>query len=145
MKTMPEWMWAKPALIGLALLSVIGVVSSFAQQPVTVCVPTFINGQLNCARPGSQPTTNVTIVIAAGNTFQTILAASTSRLNMTIQNNNTNGDNCWLFIGAGSATKATSILLGQGGSYQRYFPYIPSDAIQATCTTTSDTLYVDTQ
>lgn len=145
MKTMPEWAWAKPALMGLALLAVLGIVSSYAQQPVTVCVPTFINGQLNCARPAQQPTTNVTVVVAAGNTFQTILAASTSRLNMTIQNNNVNGDNCWLFIGSGSATKATSILLGQGGSYQRYFPYLPSDAIQATCTTTSDTLYVDTQ
>lgn len=90
-------------------------------------------------------TTNGSVTIATGNTFQTILNASRNRRSITIQNNNTNGDNCWLFIGSGSATKATAILLGSGGSYQRYYPYIPNDAIQATCATTSDTMYVDTQ
>lgn len=99
-------------------------------------------------------TTNGSITIATGNTFQQVLAAltfsstavTTARHSLTIENNNTNGDNCWLFIGpTASATKATSILLGQGGSYQRYSPYIPSDNIAATCTNTSDTLYVDTQ
>jgi hypothetical protein len=90
-------------------------------------------------------TTNGSVTIATGSTFQTVLTASSSRRSLTIQNNNTNGDNCWLFIGAGAATKATSILLGQGGSYQRYAPYIPSDAIQATCATSSDSIYVDVQ
>jgi hypothetical protein len=32
-----------------------------------------------------------------------------------------------------------------GASYRRDSPYIPSDAIQATCATSADTLYVDTQ
>lgn len=94
------------------------------------------------------PTTNSSTTIATGNTFQTLLAAITSnsqRRSLTVQNNNTNGDNCWLFIGAGGAAKATSILLGQGGSYQRYYPYVPNDVIQATCTTTADTIYVDLQ
>lgn len=95
-------------------------------------------------------TTNGSITIATGNTFQQALAAVGSppatRRSLTIVNNNTNGDNCWVFIGAtGSATKATSILLTPGGSYTRYYPYVPSDNIAATCTTTSDTLYVDTQ
>jgi hypothetical protein len=92
-------------------------------------------------------TTNVPVIIATGNTFQTILAAVTNnnqRRSLTIQNNNAT-DSCWLFVGGGSATKGTSILLLPGGSYTRYYPYIPSDAIQATCTTTSDTLYVDYQ
>ena len=94
-------------------------------------------------------TVNGSITIATGNTFQqaiAALAAGTARRSITIQNNNTNGDNCWIFIGAtASATKGTSILLGQGGSYQRYYPYVPSDNIAATCATSSDTLYVDTQ
>ena len=92
-------------------------------------------------------TTNSSATITAGNTFQTVLAAVTStgdRRSLTIQDNNAT-DSCWLFIGGGSATKGTSILLLAGGSYTRYYPYIPNDAIQATCATTSDTLYVDFQ
>lgn len=92
-------------------------------------------------------TTNSSAVIVTGNTFQTVLAAITSnnqRRSLTIQNNNTT-DSCWVFIGAGSATKGTSLLLTAGQAYTRYYPYIPSDVIQATCATTSDTLYVDIQ
>jgi hypothetical protein len=32
-----------------------------------------------------------------------------------------------------------------GGSYTRYYPYVPSDEIEGTCATTSDTLYIDFQ
>jgi hypothetical protein len=110
---------------------------------LAVCVAFPALAQTNAA------TTNGSVTIATGNTFQTAVSAlgvsPAQRRSLTIQNNNTNGDNCWVFIGGGAATKATSILLGQGGSYQRYYPYVPSDAIQATCVTTSDTLYVDTQ
>lgn len=126
-------MWLSPMLTRAAVLA---AALFFAGQA---------SAQTNAA------TTNGSVTIAAGNTFQQVLAAlgalpAVPRHSLTIQNNNTNGDNCWLFIGpTGSATKATSILLGQGGSYQRYSPYIPSDNIAATCTTTSDTLYVDTQ
>lgn len=97
------------------------------------------------------PTTNRAVVITTGATFQTVLAAvgapgfSFPRQSLTIQNNNTNSDNCWVFIGSGMASTAKSILLGPGGSYQRYYPFVPSDVIQATCTTTNDTLYIDTQ
>lgn len=93
-------------------------------------------------------TTNASVVIATGNTFQTVLPSlrqpAGSRKSLTIQNNNAS-DNCWLFIGSATATKATSILLLPGGSYTRYYPFTPSDAIQATCASTSDTLYVDSQ
>ena len=92
----------------------------------------------------NRPTLNKSATIAAGNTFQTILPAA-SPWSLTIQNNNTNSDNCWIFIGSGTASKGASILLGPGGSYGRYYPYVPSDVIQGTCATTSDTLYVDTQ
>jgi hypothetical protein len=92
-------------------------------------------------------TTNSSAVITTGNTFQTVLSAVTQnnqRRSLTIQNNNAT-DSCWIFIGAGTAAKGTSILLLAGGSYTRYYPYIPSDAIQATCATSADTLYVDAQ
>lgn len=92
-------------------------------------------------------TINGSVVIATGNTFQTILPALTGfqqRRSLTIQNNNAT-DSCWIFVGGGSATKGTSILLLAGGSYTRYYPYLPSDAIQGTCASTSDTIYVETQ
>jgi hypothetical protein len=98
--------------------------------------------------PQQRTTVNGSVVIATGNTFQTALAAPTGgarRLSLTIQNNNAT-DSCWIYIGAtASATKGTSILLLAGGSYTRYYPYIPADNIAATCASTSDTLYVDTQ
>lgn len=108
-------------------------------------------------QPGGQPvqgvavnraTVNVTITIAVANTFQTVLASNlgttTQRQALTIQNNNTNTDNCWVYLGSGTATKATSILLAPGQSYTRYWPMVPSDAIQVTCAGT-DSMYLDYQ
>lgn len=110
-------------------------------------------------QPYNAPTKVIRVVIAAGNTFQTVLLAVAdptgnplSRHSLTIQNNNTT-DSCWLDYGllsgtpitAGTATKAGAILLLPGGSYTRYFPYIPSDEIEVTCTTTSDTMRVEIQ
>jgi hypothetical protein len=97
--------------------------------------------------PQMRATVNGSVVIATGNTFQTALAAATAaarRNSLTIQNNNAT-DSCWIFIGSAAATKGTSMLLLAGQGYSRYYPYIPSDVIQATCASTSDTLYVDTQ
>lgn len=96
----------------------------------------------------NRSTVNSSAVITIGNTFQQVLASNfnttTQRQSLTIENNNAT-DSCWLYIGSGSATKGTAILLLSGGSYTRYWPFVPSDAIQATCATTSDTLYVDYQ
>ena len=93
------------------------------------------------AQPTLSPAT-----ITTGNTFQQILSGSPTYRAITIQNNNTNNDNCWVYPGAqGVATEATSILLGQGGSYSRYFPFVPSGPWQATCASNSDTLYVETE
>ena len=114
-------------LLGIALLALALPSGSFAQTPSV--------------------TTNRSVVIAAGNTFQVILAPGRWR-SLTIQNNNS-VDSCWIAFGntitAANATKAESILLAAAQSYTRYYPYIPNDEIEGTCTNTSDTIYVDTQ
>lgn len=120
------------------------------------------------SHPTTLGTTNSGISITTGNTYQTVLTSvspnTQSRQSITIQNNNTNGDNCWIIFGTSAITPGTttastsitiggvtqsaskfSILLQTGGSYQRYSPYIPADTIYATCASTSDSLYVDTQ
>lgn len=110
---------------------------------------------------GGLSTIRVPIVIVTGNTFQTILPASAGRRSLAIQNNN-GTDSCWLDFGqssalsltgipsgtsltAAAATKAGAILLLPGGSYSRYYPYTPSDELQATCTSTNDTMRVEYQ
>ena len=106
---------------------------------------------LSACRSSAQsnaPTTNLSVTIATGNVFQSVIglgAGASSRRSLTVENNNTT-DNCWLFLGTtASATKAKSIVLGPGGSYQRYYPYVPNDNVAVTCATSGDTLYVDTQ
>jgi hypothetical protein len=95
----------------------------------------------------NRATANGSVVIATGNTFQKILSAGTP-WSVTIENNNAT-DSCWITFGAGitaaNASKAKSILLLPGGSWARYYPYIPSDQIEGTCASNADTLYVDTQ
>ena len=98
--------------------------------------------------PIPKHTTNLSVVITTGNTFQTVLSSiatsQTSRLSITISNNNAT-DSCWINVDGGTATKGTSILLLAGAQYFRSWPFVPYDAIQATCATTNDTLYVDQQ
>ncbi len=94
-------------------------------------------------------TVNGSVVIAVGNTFQTILpalAAPVTRRTLTIQNNNAS-DSCWIVVGGalGSATKGIAISLPAATIYTRQFPYIPADAIHGTCATSASTLYIDTQ
>ena len=127
-------------------------------------------------QPLDLPTTNGSVKITTGSTYQQLLAAlayttDSQRKSLTIQNNNTNGDNCWLIIGAvpntsgaaqivaavttastiitvdGTAMTAqqASILLQQGVPFTRYLPNIPSDVLFVTCATTGDSVYVDTQ
>ncbi len=96
----------------------------------------------------NRATVNSSVTIGTGNTFQQVLASNLGtaiqRQSLTIQNNNTNTDSCWVFLGTtANATKATSIILAVGQAYTRYWPYVPSDAIQVTCASTSDTVYVD--
>jgi hypothetical protein len=113
---------------------------------LAACIAACIAGAAFAQSTVAQ-TTNSSATIVTGNTFQTVLAAVTQnnqRRSLTIENNNAT-DSCWVFIGSAVAAKGTSILLLPGGSYTRYQPYVPADAIQATCTSTNDTLYVDIQ
>lgn len=108
--------------------------------------------------------TNNSAKITTGLTYQTVLAAVTQtnqRRSLTIENNNAS-DACYIevtgLVPAASTTSTSvtvnsvsltaqqaSIMLLAGGSYTRYYPYVPAGAIVATCATTGDSLYVDIQ
>lgn len=113
--------------------------------------PVFAQSQNGMPTTGvviNRATVNSSVTITTGNTFQQALPSNlgtaTQRQALTIQNNNTSTDNCWVFLGTtASATKATSILLSPGEAYTRYWPFVPSDAVQVTCASNSDTVYVD--
>ena len=100
---------------------------------------------------------------SVGNTaLMAAVAANPARIGLTIQNNQTSGDNCWVEVtglvaagntlstsvttGNGTTTaQQASILLTPSSSYQRYFPYLPRGPIVVTCATAGDSIYVDTQ
>jgi hypothetical protein len=88
--------------------------------------------------------TNKVVTIDTANKFQQVLASSGTELRMLrIKNNNANGDSCWVFIGSGRASKESSYPVPPGTEYLRYPPFVPSDAIQATCASSSDILEVE--
>ena len=88
--------------------------------------------------------TNKVVTIGTGNKFQQVLASSGTELRMLrISNDNTNDDICWVFVGSGPASKEASYPISPGKGYLRYPPFVPSDAIQATCASSSDTLDVE--
>jgi hypothetical protein len=90
--------------------------------------------------------THTVVTIATGNKFQQVLASSgTKRRMLRISNDNTNGDSCWVFVGSSQALKEASYAVPPGKEYLRYPPFVPTDAIQATCATSSDTLDVEYQ
>ncbi|HEY2527670.1 MAG TPA: hypothetical protein VGJ20_06910 [Xanthobacteraceae bacterium] len=122
-----------------ALLSV-GVAPAFAQQPDDQAPPAPSPGT-----PSDRPTTHAVVTITTAKVFQQVLPPASNLEGLTIENNNKNGNNCWLFIGSGSATIATSTLLTQGASYIQYWPFVPSGAILATCDSSGDTLSIEMQ
>jgi hypothetical protein len=90
--------------------------------------------------------TDTVVTINTANKFQQILASSgTARRMLRISNNNTNDDTCWVFVGSGRASKEGSYEVLPGKEYLRYPPFVPSDAIQATCASSKDTLDVEYQ
>ena len=102
-------------------------------------------GSAALAQTPSAPT-NTIVTIDSANKFQQMLASSgTQRRMLRIGNNNTNDDICWVFVGSGRASKEGSYPIPAGREYLRYSPFVPSDAIQATCESSSDTLDVEYQ
>jgi redox-sensitive bicupin YhaK (pirin superfamily) len=100
--------------------------------------------------PTNRSTYVSSVTITAAGVFQTMLPALSAavqpvRQQLTINNNNSVASNCWVFFnpGTASATVSNSFLLTQGQSYRRDWPFVPSDAVQATCSITNGTLYFD--
>jgi hypothetical protein len=90
--------------------------------------------------------TDVVVTINTANKFQQVLASSgTPRRMLRISNNNNADDSCWVFVGSGRASKDASYAVPPGKEYLRYPPFVPSDAIQATCASSSDTLDLEYQ
>ena len=101
--------------------------------------PTFAQQISQTSVPPAPTHKSVTIVI--GKKFQQVLNASTAALRMLrISNNNTNDDSCWVFVGSGQASKEASYEVPPGKKYLCYPPFVPSDAIQATCESRVQTL-----
>jgi hypothetical protein len=113
-------------------------------------------------QPSQRPTTNSSIKIAAGGTYQLVAAFRQSMNSLTIQNNNpmAGSEMCYVevsgtvlvgnilttsVLGGTTTAQGASVLLPPGASYTRYYPFIPLGGIVATCTNTNDTLYVDWQ
>lgn len=109
------------------------------------------------------PTDNWSVSITTGNTFQQVQPANNSRRALEIHNNNAS-DDCYINVDgsvvAGNTTSTTitttgskqtmtaakaSIRLIAGGSYTRYYPYVPSGPIVGTCAASADSLYVGIQ
>jgi hypothetical protein len=89
---------------------------------------------------------NNLVTIATGNTFQQVIGfngTATERQSLMIKNDNSNGDSCWVFFGGDKASKEKGVMVASGDSYIRYWPFVSSEAIQATCASTSDALYVE--
>lgn len=108
--------------------------------------------------PGSL--TNHSQPVATGNTYQQLLAAAVHK-SVSIQNNNAT-DTCEIdptgTVNGGDTTSTSKTIGGKtltaiqvsiellpGQAWTRYYPYIPNNAIVGTCSSSSDSIYVDTQ
>lgn len=154
-------MWKNLLFASVALLAA-GVLAP-AQAPTPV-------GQIVGGAAQYRSTVNGSVKVTTGLTYQLVLAGiqgtSTSRQSLTIENNQASGsDVCYLIVasvpvitsavtttstnvtvaGATITAAQASIVLVPGGSYTRYWPYVPTDPIYGTCATTGDSIYVDSQ
>jgi len=125
------------------------MVASIVLVAVSLTIASIVLGSATFAQsqtPEPQAPPGNLVTIATGNKFQQIVPPNkgdAERRTLTIQNNGSNGDNCWIYVGSDRASKDNSMVLAPGKSYTRYWPFVPSDAIQATCASGSDTLYVE--
>jgi hypothetical protein len=116
------------------------IVLGVASLPIALLL-----GSTAFAQTSAAPTDTV-VTINTANKFQQVLAPSaTARRMLRISNNNNADDSCWVFVGSGRASKKGSYEVLPGKEYLRYPPFVPSEAIQATCASSSDTLDVEYQ
>lgn len=85
---------------------------------------------------GNSSTDVCYILIATPQITTPITASTTTSTNLT---GTVNGASVTLTAAQWSQTYSV------GGAYNRTWPYVPSDAIWGTCTTTGDSIYVETQ
>ena len=116
--------------------------------PASLAIFWLLSSSPIFAQQQSAPT-QTAVTIVTGNKFQQILPENDTgkdRRSLIIRNSNTNGDRCWVFIGTGRAsTEKSDKVLAPGDEYEQYWPFVPSDEIQATCASSSDTLSVEYQ
>lgn len=129
---------------------------------IAICLAMLLSVSAAFAQSSPRLTRPFPIKITAGLTFQVLGPLGESRQSLTIQNNNDPTDNCYMIIGgpwqAGDTTttartingvsmtaRQASILLQPGGSYSRYYPYVPSDQLLVTCASPGDSVYADLQ
>jgi hypothetical protein len=67
--------------------------------------------------PAEEPAGNAVTIETANKFQQVVPATGTERRALSIENSNS--DNCWVFIGGGKASKEKSITLDPGTSYGR--------------------------
>lgn len=114
-------------------------------QSVDAAHPLPISGTISATPVAASATTIANGTVTTGGTFQQIAAANASRLSFEYQNNNAAHD-CYIYFGTtGSATTAKSVKVTAGQYYLRSAGAIPSEAIQTTCSNTSDTFYAAVQ
>ena len=126
------------------------MVASIVLAAVSLAIASIVLGPAALAQsqtPESQAPASNLVTIATGNKFQQVVPppnkGDAERRSLTIENSGSNGDDCWVYVGGDKASKDHSIVLAPGKSYTRYWPFVPSDAIQATCASSSDTLSVE--
>jgi hypothetical protein len=127
-----------------------GLLLAFWEDHMDACIVLGVTSVAIAFLLGSaafaQTPNNTVVTINTANKFQQILASSeTTRRMVRISNNNANGDSCWVFVGGGKASKESSYEVPPGTAYLRYPPFTASDAIQAICASSADTLDVEYQ
>jgi hypothetical protein len=123
------------------------MVAYFGLVPVSFAIASILLGSTSFAQQPPALTDSL-VTVATGNKFQEVVPPDKSgaeRRTLTVQNNNTNGDSCWVYVGSDKASKEGSNVLAPGKEYARYWPFASSDAVQATCASSSDTLQVEYQ
>ena len=140
------------SLAGFALLAGVAIAQGTNWSGPLMGIVDYTGVQFSSVNPfpvistNTSATTDASNTITTGGTFQQLVAASTTRKSIEIDNIcflsgkcTSTANNCYLFFGlTASANTNNSIPIPAGGSYLRSTGAIPSDAVQITCDGTGD-------